>query len=278
MKRYRWRTLIFFLLVATIVIPIIIHFCSPSVISEITADGMLAYLGNCVTAIPTIIIAAVAICQTNKANKIAEEANKGAERSDEIAKKANEISERLLELEETRQKLEWRPSFDVIDWHTSVKEFAMLKDSEVLSIEVGKCSNQKVWGIELELLNNSSGFETICYKSAKDEQGKTWSNAVVGMKTRKIKLQSFETSKIYFCADKEFWKEWGNRKISLEFYLNNRLDNSYQEKFEMIIMPEQGERADRDDEIHLHLEIQNYNVGKYVGKSEKCLDGVLWEK
>lgn len=108
--------IVIFLIVIMIVTPIIIHVESKKVCSEITADGLLDYLGNCLAVVPTIILAFVAIWQTNRANKIAEEANQCALESEEIAKNAiklseysieqtdisNDISRRLLELEENR--------------------------------------------------------------------------------------------------------------------------------------------------------------------------------
>lgn len=153
---------VIFLIVIMIVIPIIIHVKSEKVCSEITADGLLDYLGNCLAVIPTIILSFVAIWQTHRANKIAEEANKCALESEEIAKKAiklseysidqtdisNDISRRLLELEENRQKLDMRPSFVVTKWRAPIKNFnSTYVNPDCLSIQVGKYTNGDTWGL-----------------------------------------------------------------------------------------------------------------------------------
>lgn len=269
------RVLTASLIFVMIVIPFIIHYFSQGVNSEITADGLLGYLGNCITAFPTIVIAAIAIWQSFKANKIAEEANIEAIKSDEISKK-------LLELEEHRQRLERRPSFAVINWCAPIKVFSdIVKCPELLSIQVGEYSeNEEAWGIELELLNTSSGFESVCYREALNDKGEQiWLYSMAAMRTRKIELPPLKSSKIYFYAGKDFWhKAENDNKIIVNFDLNNRLDDAYREKFEMIIMSMSDDVIHKNGEVHLYLEIQNYNIGEYVGKSNKYPDGIIWEK
>ena len=154
MKKKYWGMLIALVFIAMIIIPVVIHVKSPNIVSEITADGLLDYLGNCVVAVPTIVIAIIAIWQTNKANKLAEEANKSASESEKIAEKSNEIAERaiclteqaniyttnankiaekandisqkLLELEELRQTLELRPSFAITSWCAPIKDLSLI--------------------------------------------------------------------------------------------------------------------------------------------------------
>ena len=46
---------VIFLIATMIITPIIIHVKSEKVCSEITADGLLGYLGNCLAGVPTII-------------------------------------------------------------------------------------------------------------------------------------------------------------------------------------------------------------------------------
>lgn len=269
------RVLTASLIFVMIVIPLIIHYFSQGVKSEITADGLLGYLGNCITAFPTIVIAAIAIWQSFKANKIAEEANNEAIKSDEISKK-------LLELEEHRQRLELRPSFAVINWCAPIKVFSdIVKCPEMLSIQVGEYSeNEEAWGIELELLNTSSGFESVCYREALNDKGEQiWLYSMAAMRTRKIELPPLKSSKIYFYAGKDFWhKAENDNKIIVNFDLNNRLDDAYREKFEMFIISMSDDVIHKNGEVHLYLEIQNYNIGEYVEKSNKYPDGIIWEK
>lgn len=293
-RKYGWIILIS-VVIAMIVVPCLIHTFSPDVISEITADALLGYIGNIVTAIPTIVIAAVAIWQTKKANKIAKESNKIAEKalslteeanrraddSNNISIEANKISKKLLELEELRQQLELRPSFAVINWSAPVRNLnAIYNNPELLSIQIGSCPDTgEVWGIELEILNTSSGFETIFYNKMMNDKGdQIGCHSQCGMKTNKIYLPALKTSRIYFYAEKDFWENHLKEKIIVEFFLNNRLDSPYRERFEMYILSMSEEIFHMADEVYLYLNIQNYTLGKYVGKSEKFPEGVEWEK
>ena len=76
MKKILWTIFIVITVLTMVITPITIHVFSPSMTSELSADGILDYMGNGIAAIPTIIIALVAIWQTNKANNIAEDANR----------------------------------------------------------------------------------------------------------------------------------------------------------------------------------------------------------
>lgn len=270
--------IVIFLIVIMIVTPIIIHVESEKVCSEITADGLLDYLGNCLAVVPTIILAFVAIWQTNRANKIAEEANQCALESEEIAKNAiklseysieqtdisNDISRRLLELEENRQKLDMRPSFVVTKWRAPIKDFnAVCINPDCLSIQVGEYTNGEAWGIELELYNISNGFESISFCEAQNINGQEkWMNCMVGTSTRKIELPTLKKERIYFYADKSFWEKKESNTYIVEFYIRNRIDVPYKEKFEMMIMSMDDRVVHKDKEVYLHLEIQNYSVGE----------------
>lgn len=307
MKKKYWGMLIALVFIAMIIIPVVIHVKSPNIVSEITADGLLDYLGNCVVAVPTIVIAVIAIWQTNKANKLAEEANKSASESEKIAEKSNEIAERaiclteqaniyttnankiaekandisqkLLELEELRQTLELRPSFAITSWCAPIKDFNdICVHPECLSVEIGTYSYGIAWGIELEILNTSSGFECIGFDKAISKDGKLlWTNTMTGMTTRKIELQPLEKKKIYFYADKEFWEKQIGIMYDIDFYLNNRLDKSYKEKFELMIVSMDEKVPHNENEVYLHLEIQNYSVGKITDKYDDYPEGVIWE-
>ena len=90
MKKKLRTTLIRIVVLVMVITPMTIHLVSPFIRSEISADGILGYLANCIVAIPTIIIAIVAIWQT---------------------KESNEISEMLLDLEQDIQRLYFRTAF-----------------------------------------------------------------------------------------------------------------------------------------------------------------------
>lgn len=280
MKKILWTILIVVVVVAMVITPITIHIFSPSVVSELSADGILDYLGNCIAAIPTIIIALVAIWQTNKANKIAEDANEMTIDASNIAKKANEISEYLLELEITRQRLDLRPSFIISEWSAPIKDFertSLMPDD--FSIEIGKYSKKEAWGLKLTFLNISSGYETICFNSAIAKDGSfEWENSMSGATSRKMGLAPSEKKSIYFYADKEVFMSQLGKAIDVDFYVYNRLDEHYREKMELYIMSMADSVAHKEGEVYVHLEIQNYKVGRCVEKSGEFPDGVKWEE
>lgn len=63
----------------------------------------------------------------------------------------------------------------------------------------------------------------------------------------------------------------------IDFYLNNRLDKSYKEKFELMIVSMDEKVPHNENEVYLHLEIQNYSVGKITDKYDDYPEGVIWE-
>lgn len=159
MKKNLRTTLIRIVVLVMVITPMTIHLVSPFIRSEISADGILGYLANCIVAIPTIIIAIVAIWQT---------------------KESNEISERLLELEQDRQRLDLRPAFVIEHWDAPMRNFETTSIlPEDLCIQIGKYSDGIAWGLRLTLLNISSGYETIIFNSAVAKDGAfKWKNSM----------------------------------------------------------------------------------------------------
>lgn len=294
MRKKIWIGMAISAVIVMVAVPIIIHVYAPNVNTEITSDGLLDYIGNCIMTIPTVILAVVAIWQTSKSHKIAEKANECALESTRITKQtielsklsisqtetANEISEKLLELEVNRQNLDLRPSFVVTKWRAPIKNFeSIVKNPDCLSVQVGEYSNEVAWGIEMELLNISSGFESICFKEAYSKDGKkSWTFQMENMSTRKLELPSLEKAKIYFYADKSFWQNQVNESFIVEFFVRNRLDDPYNEKFELFIMDMTDEVIHKENELYLYLEIQNYSVEKIEDKSVKSLGRVAPKK
>ena len=279
MKKILWTIFIVITVLTMVITPITIHVFSPSMTSELSADGILDYMGNGIAAIPTIIIALVAIWQTNKANYIAEDANKMSVDASNIAKKANEISEQLLQLEITRQRLDLRPAFVISEWSAPIKSFerTSLRPDD-FSIQIGEYSEKEAWGLKLTFFNISSGYETIGFNSAIAKDGSfEWTNSMTSATSRKIGLAPSEKKCIYFYADKEVFESQLGKAIEVEFYVNNRLDEPYREKMELFIMSMSDTVVHKEGEAYVHLEIQNYKVGRCVEKSPEFPDGVIWE-
>lgn len=80
-------------------LPIIVHFCSPNINSEITADGLLGYIIQVISTLGTIFLACVAVWQNHK---LQEESEKSQGRMEQIAIEANRISfiEKIVEREQ----------------------------------------------------------------------------------------------------------------------------------------------------------------------------------
>ena len=70
-------------------IPILVHIYSPSVKSEITADGLLGYVIQAISALGTILLAYVAIWQNKRMQK---ENDKAQDRMEKLALQANELN------------------------------------------------------------------------------------------------------------------------------------------------------------------------------------------
>lgn len=248
MKKNLRTTLIGIVVLVMVITPMTIHLVSPFIRSEISADGILGYLANCIVAIPTIIIAIVAIWQT---------------------KESNEISERLLELEQDRQRLDLRPAFVIEHWDAPMRNFETTSIlPEDLCIQIGKYSHGIAWGLRLTLLNISSGYETIIFNSAVAKDGAfTWKNSMSMATTRKIGLAPLEKKDIYFYADEEAFKSQLGKAIILDFYVKNRLGDTYKEQMEVYIMSMTDETPHREGEAYLYLEVQNYNV-EFIEKNQ----------
>lgn len=87
-KEHRWY-IILIALVVLVSVPILITILAPSVSSEISADGMLGYVIQAISAGGTIFLAYVAIRQNEK---FKEENDRTQERLEKIAANANELS------------------------------------------------------------------------------------------------------------------------------------------------------------------------------------------
>ena len=88
LKKYR-RYVVIIALTLIILTPILISVLAPHVSSEVSADGLLGYIIQSVSAAGTILLAYVAIRQNKK---FKEENDKAQERLEKIALSANELS------------------------------------------------------------------------------------------------------------------------------------------------------------------------------------------
>ena len=237
------------LLVIEVLIPVVIHFMSSFFDSEITADGLLGFIGNSIAATITAIIALYACIQTNEANI---------------------LSERLLKLEEYRQEIELRPSFAITDFAARIRNVEEIyNDLGCLNIQVGnKLDSEYAYGIEIEIMNTSNGFEFLWLDHIESKNTDIkWQNSITGVnvKTRKIEIPSLGRKTTYLYAGKEFWDSIGSPiELTVVFNLRNRLDTPYKGSFEIVIMSLDFGEKGFNKKPFLYLEIQNYKTERYT--------------
>ena len=62
-----WIIFLFVSIILFIIIPLVVSFFAPAICSEITADGILNYVISCISSVATILLALVALWQTERA-------------------------------------------------------------------------------------------------------------------------------------------------------------------------------------------------------------------
>lgn len=100
----RKRKWIFIMIIVEIILLITaftIHILSPLVSSEISADGMLAYVGSAVAGIGSISVAIIALWQTKQ---IQQENSEAQTRLEKLTSDANDISRKMLDLQEAENQ------------------------------------------------------------------------------------------------------------------------------------------------------------------------------
>lgn len=128
-KRRRWMlimTVILIILIISLIIAVLmIHNFSSMINSEISADGMLAYIGSAVAGIGSIIVATIALWQTKQ---MQQENSEAQTRLEKLTGDANYISQRMLDLQEAEN----RPFLDLQPVRrTEEKEFYRAKRIDI---------------------------------------------------------------------------------------------------------------------------------------------------
>lgn len=236
--------------IVEVVAACIVHFRSPGVVSEISADGMLQYIAEGISSISTFVLAIVAIMQT---------------------KKANDLSEHLMDLEENRYKLEIRPFVMISDWKVYRKDvFQIYMDETSLSIQVADVQETKkvLLCIELFFQNTTGSFEQLTYwdcKLKKENITNVKSRiSMVNQNNPGLQLQPGESKSIVFYAEEEFWKEQVGKWMTMELGFENRFAERYKETIDiMIAVLKPNDFGTESDKWHFVLFTQNYRIGKF---------------
>lgn len=101
-KRRRWMFIMMGILIIFLIIAVLmIHSFSSMINSEISADGMLAYIGSAVAGIGSISVAVIALWQTKR---IQQENLEAQTRLEKLTSDANDISRRMLDLQEAENR------------------------------------------------------------------------------------------------------------------------------------------------------------------------------
>ena len=107
-----WIWLVALYIALNIIFLLLVHFLSPSTVSEISADGMLEFIVTGLSGLATMALSVVAVWQTqraneqtDKANALAEKANEQTKIANDLAIKANEQTERANQIAEKEIEL-----------------------------------------------------------------------------------------------------------------------------------------------------------------------------
>lgn len=237
------------LLAVCVVIPLIIHFHAPFVPSELSADGVLTYVIEAISAIATIALALVAVWQTRH---------------------ANEISKSMLKIEEHRRIMEVRPFVMVTGWRgvfIDDKEKVLLHPDKMY-IEVGDCRKDKLAGLELSIQNVTNGYLSLSFSEAKSEVD-IWKPSYSSQPKMSVSILPGEVGTITFVAVPEFFKSQESKTIHFEFILENRFSNRYKEEFDVILVSFTDDCVHKDGEYYCYLNVQNFSIARFETKKEK---------
>ncbi len=252
-KKNKWSiiAIIILIIVIGLIIPAIVHLDSPSIISEITADGMLGYIIGYLSFITTGILAVYALFQTKQSN--------------DIAQKYNDMTNQLLDIEKNNYKLQIRPFIAITKY--DLKKYTkadILNSDDKLFVEVGDCDSVKsIYGITLKVTNTTESFLTFQFDGAeKIDSDIIWRYSSVGknnIQNMKTSLMPGESREIVFIADDDFILNHYGKSVNLSFILENRFTNRYKEKFKMIFF----HVSNYNNSIDLYLFFQDYHIYKF---------------
>ncbi len=234
-----------------IAIPLIISFVSPEIHSEITADGILGYIIEWVTVISTIVLSGVAVWQTRASNTMAEQ--------------ANEVSQKLLNLENNRYKLEIRPFFMIVDWKAGYKDYEELYEKpKAVNIQVEYYDGGIALALTFKLKNTTQSYITIEYSDAhSDDNTIQWGNCIANQPNSVIYLAEGADDDITFYADEKILRKCENKRMILEFILQNRFAERYIEQIVISIEWLTDEFPHEEGEFCFSVKPQKYKIGRF---------------
>lgn len=200
--------------------------------------------GDFISFVGTMVLGYVAISQTERANK---------------------MSERILKIENNRYKLDIRPFVMVTDWKAyELKSEQLLFNPAKLYIQIGEHQDAtSALGLCLFLQNTTESYLTLEYSQGYSKKVK-WDNNATNQPNRKLCLSSGESKEIVFYASPEYMISLISEVITIEFIMENRFAERYQESFDLILTVLSKECIHKENEWYCDATAQNYQIGKFV--------------
>lgn len=204
--------------------------------------------GDLISFVGTIVLGFVAISQTQKANK---------------------MTERLMDIENNRYMLEVRPFFMVTDWKSyELDSDKLIFNPDKLYIQIGPHNDGELaLGIGLQLQNTTDSYISVEYSKGYSDTI-TWSKSAINQPNRKLRLLAGDSKEIVFYANPDYIKSLRGDFITVEFILENRFAQRYQESFRLIILALSNTCIHKDGEWYCDASIQDFKIGKFVKNAE----------
>lgn len=197
-------------------------------------------------------------------------------------KKANAISHEISRLEEEKHKLEYQPYMMISDWTAKFLTLIDLPISPRINFfdicEEFPCTTEILLGVNLSIINTTNHFQTVEYVEAEvfDNSNTlvySWTNfdlLVEGQENRKLYLNSGEIGKIVFCAPYEEIYALVGKRVTIKFFLENRISERYTETIDIrFLSVEAVDKQIVDNICIVGISPQNYRVEKYITVQEK---------
>lgn len=207
--------------------------------------------GDFISFVGTMVLGYVAISQTERANK---------------------MSERILDIENNRYKLDICPFVMVTDWKAyELKSEQLLFNPDKLYIQIGEHQDDTpALGLELFLQNTTDSYLTLEYSRGYSQKVK-WDNFATNQPNRKLCLSSGESKEIVFYASPEHMLSLISEVITIDFIMENRFAERYQESFDLILTVLSKECIHKENEWYCDATVQNYQIGKFIKDNGKIV-------
>lgn len=243
----------------------VVHCGASHAYSQISADGMLSYIGSVLAAVGTIAVSIVAAWQ---------------------AKKSNELSVKALELERLHYKMEIRPFALVSDVQfdeLTLEEIIGITDELKYNINYKnedtdqESSSNKYGTLIITFSNTTNSIITIELIDIVDGQtGDTWYHSTVNNVLKRVLIENGKDKRIIFNAPYAFWEDIRSKKVTFEIILENRFGERYQENFDILLDYKCKINSDfskvQATRNRIFYSAQDYKIGRFVDT-----ENVKWE-